>query len=109
EQLFDVKRVKDAVRIFTSTDQVRCEIGITVGGLKELVQNISRQIAFGQVHRLFHGGYFSSNLSINGELLDFGSFRSLPDWGKSFVMDHVPPFGDEMRLLALIIESLVFH
>lgn len=109
EQLFDVKRVKDAVRVFTSTDQMRNEIGITVKDAKELVQNIARQIAFGQVHRLFHGGYFSSNLCINGELLDFGSFRSLPDWGKSFVMDHVPPFGDEIRLLALIIESLVFH
>ncbi|MHB1992683.1 hypothetical protein [Metallibacterium scheffleri] len=108
-QILDVKRVKDAVGIFTSADQARNELGITVKDAKELVQNIARQIAFGQVHRLFHGGYFSSNLSINGELLDFGSFRSLPDWEKSFAMDHVPPFGEEMILLTQIIESLFFH
>ena len=108
-QILDVKRVKDAVRIFTSADQAGNELGIAVKDAKELVENIARQIAFGQVHRLFHGGYYSSNLGINGELLDFGSFRSLPDWEKSLAMDHAPPFGEEIRLLTQIIESLVFH
>jgi hypothetical protein len=108
-QLVDARRVKESVCIFTSDGPARNTLGIKVNTLEELVCNVAEQIAFGQVHRLFHGGYFSSNLGINGELHDFGSFRSLPDWGRSFAMDHIPPFGDEMRSLGQIIESLVFH
>lgn len=107
-QIADVKRVRDAIHAFVSANGDK-ESTKNTSAVDSLVVNVAQQIAFGQVHRLFHGGYFSSNLAMGGELIDFGSFRSLPDWEKSFAMDHVPPFGDEIKLIVQMIESLVFH
>lgn len=77
--------------------------------LSRCFRAIGEQIAFGQVHRLFAGGHFSSNLSIRGELLDFGNMHALPNWARAQVHSMVAGFGDEIRLLRPLIASLAFH
>ena len=105
----DVDRVVDVVRAFDAGVAAGGMSGLRVSGLMDLLTRVAEQVAFGQVHRLCHGGYLTSNLTLNGELLDFGSFRSVPDWSKVFPLDNMPGFGDEMLLLGSAIRSLVFY
>jgi hypothetical protein len=80
-----------------------------VSALPELTQRIAEQIAFGQVHRLFSGGYSSSNLTLSGALLDYGGMRSLPNWVNARTLDGIVGFGEEMKILHKLIESLSFY
>jgi hypothetical protein len=103
----DVDRVRDAVHAFHAY-RVGEAPGIDVGGLADAFARVAEQAAFGQVHRLCHGGYLTSNVTLNGELLDFGSFRAVADWSKVFPLDNIPGFGDELSLLVPAIKSLSF-
>lgn len=78
-------------------------------GLDKFVRSAAEQIAFGQVSRLFSGGYFSSNVSIHGDLLDFGNTHALPNWSRAQVHSRSPGLGDEMRLFPRVLGSLAFY
>jgi hypothetical protein len=95
-QLDDVRRTRDVFQRWSPD-------------LSGLVSRIAEQVAFGQVHRLFSGGYFSSNLSVDGALLDFGGMRALPNWVNARNLDVVAGFGDEMKIVDKLIESLGFY
>lgn len=77
-------------------------------GLRELLQRVVKQIAFGQAHRFFNGGFFSSNISVCGALLDFGNAHLMRDWSRARVLPHAPGFGDEMLTIARLAQSLCF-
>jgi len=103
----DVERAKNMVRHVSAGCE--CELGSPPSCCVErLVQRIGTQVAFGQIWRMFHGGYFSSNLTMDGELIDFGSFRAVRGWGVSFSSAQEPPFGKELILVNLMVDSLVF-
>ncbi|HKE19389.1 MAG TPA: hypothetical protein VKB80_31145 [Kofleriaceae bacterium] len=104
----DVVRVKDAIRAFSAGVAGGGAPGLRVRGLADMMARVAEQVAFGQVHRLCHGGYLTSNVTVNGELIDFGSFRAVPDWSKVFPIDNMPAFGDELLLLGAAIRSLCF-
>jgi hypothetical protein len=76
---------------------------------EDLIARLSRQIAFGQVHRISSGGMFSSNVSITGALLDFGNAHALPDWSHAKLLDHAAGFGEEMITLRAVVKSLAFY
>jgi hypothetical protein len=105
-QLNDARRTREVVQCWST--RVR-QSDVAVPGLPELIVRIAEQVAFGQVHRLFSGGYFSSNLSADAALLDFGGMRALPNWANARTLDGVVGFGEEMRLVSKLIESLTFH
>lgn len=99
-QLDDVARTKDVIRKWS---------GGHYPDLYELFRRVADQIAFGRVNKLFNGGFFSSNISIFGELLDFGGMRATSDWSRALNLDHAGGFGDEMGLALGVLESLVFY
>jgi hypothetical protein len=103
----DVQRVRDAIGHFEKWVAPGASVEGRAAGLEDFFFRISEQIAFGQVHRLCHG-FFTSNMTLSGELLDFGSFRSLPDWAKVFTQDHMPGFGGERHLLKAAVKSLCY-
>ncbi len=105
----DVKRVREAISRFREQTPPQGASGADPASLPELLVRVAEQIAFGRVHRLCHGGYLTSNLTMRGELLDFGSFRSVPDWSRAFSQDNMPGFGSEMLFLKSAARSLVFH
>jgi hypothetical protein len=107
-QLDDVRRTKDVIHRWLTQDSEHCT-AISVPSLTELARRIAEQVAFGQVHRLFNGGYFSSNLSATGALLDFGGMRALPNWANAKNLDHAVGFGDEMEIVTKVIRSLAFY
>jgi hypothetical protein len=108
-QIDDVRRTKDVVNRWLIHDKKAKGVGLVVAPLTELVKRIAQQVAFGQVHRLFNGGYFSSNISAAGALLDFGGMRALPSWANARTLDRVVGFGEEMKIVAKVIQSLTFY
>jgi hypothetical protein len=90
-------------------DVIQRWIKHAVIGLPELVSRIAEQVAFGQVHRMFSGGFFSSNLTVDGAIMDYGGMRALPDWRNARNLDGVAGFGDEMKIVDKMIESLAFY
>lgn len=104
----DVDRVRGAIAALRAGLEGAPAPGLRVRGLAEALERVAEQAAFGQVHRLCHGGYLTSNVTLNGELLDFGSFRSVGDWSKVLPLDNMPGFGDELLLLVPAIQSLCF-
>jgi hypothetical protein len=65
------------------------------------------QIAFCRFHRLWCGPFYSSNAGIDGEVIDFGSFRSLPTWRRFRGDLSAPAFGqEEQALLAAFFELI---
>lgn len=107
EQQADVVRVRHVVLWWE--DQVRKGISSSVVAPVELFHRMGRQIGFGQAHRLFNGGYFSSNISATGALLDFGNAHWFLRWHKSKVLPHAPGFLDEMNIVRKIAHSLEFY
>jgi hypothetical protein len=81
----------------------------SVSPLMLFIGKVAEQAAFGQIHRFFSGGYFSSNLGIDGELIDFGNAHVLPDWSSARVLGHSAGFGKEMVAIELMARSLDFH
>ena len=56
----------------------------------------ARQSAHGFVHRMTHGGTYSSNVALTGELVDFGAMSALPSWARASMMFGAPPTGTEL-------------
>ena len=77
--------------------------------LQETLGRVAEQAAFGQVHRLFSGGFFSSNLSVTGELHDFGNAYALPDWVNAKVLAHTSGFGRELEAVDVLAKSMDFY
>ncbi|GGA30375.1 hypothetical protein GCM10010981_19220 [Dyella nitratireducens] len=107
-QVDDVQRTRDMITQWVNHIS---DVGTQMerNTLRTFVQMVVEQIAFGQIHRLFSGGYFSSNVSISGELLDFGNAHALPNWASAQVHSVLPGLGDEINLLKRVIASLIFY
>jgi hypothetical protein len=103
-QIEDAQRTRDVVTAWMS-GRVG---GLQVPSIPELFSRIVKQVAFGQIHRLFSGGYFSSNITITGALLDFGAMRALPNWVNAKTLDHAVGFGHEMKIIAKVAQSILF-
>lgn len=108
-QAADVLRTKEIIDAWmASPDDRGCQT-TDHQKLQALFENVVEQIAFGQVFRLFSGGYFSSNLTLSGELLDFGNMHALSNWSRAQVHSVVEGFGSEMLLLRNLVMSVTFH
>lgn len=92
EWLPDEKRVRDAVAALAKYPELRTLL-LEVHGFDRFIDRVSAQIAYGLVHRLTHGSYSLSNMSLHGELVDFGAASALPTWGAAEVSRSDPPFG----------------
>lgn len=59
-----------------------------------------RQYGWGRVSRLWPGPLFASNMTLTGELVDFGSFRAVADWSRIQGEARSHGFGTEEMLVA---------
>lgn len=102
EGALDAARVR---RFFEST--------IGLWGRDELVETYRRfwlrwaeQLAYAFVHRLPHGGNTSSNICLDGRLLDFGAMAAMPSWARASIVLGAPPTGAELMLLIQAVQSI---
>lgn len=77
--------------------------------IEQIFCRAAEQAAYGFVHGFFNGGYFSSNIGTSGALLDFGNAHVFNSWSCYRVVPRAPGFGEELRSLYSIIDSISFH
>lgn len=105
EQVDDVRRCRSFMASWekaSNQNEVPCSLEV-------LIERLASQVAFGEIHRLFSGGYFSSNVMLDGGLVDFGGARALPNWSYAITSHQAPGSGGGMSYIRGIIESLAFH
>lgn len=69
----------------------------------------AEQLAFGFVHRMSHGGHSTSNICLDGALVDFGASTALPTWAKTRVMPGGHVFGHEFAALVDGIKPAMYY
>ncbi|MEL4012794.1 protein adenylyltransferase SelO family protein [Dryocola clanedunensis] len=74
----DAQRVQNAVTCITR--YLPGEKNDLLNGLKCFVQRMAAQIATSRIKGIPHGSLTSSNISIDGRFLDFGTMSSVPDF-----------------------------
>lgn len=104
DQTCDVNRTRTFIRRWMRQDQ-----GAVVTSLRESLGRLAEQAAFAHVHRLYTGGFFSSNMAVTGELLDFGNAYALPDWVNARVLAHTRGFGGELEAIRVFARSMDFY
>ncbi|WP_402721339.1 hypothetical protein [Janthinobacterium rivuli] len=100
----DVRRVKQVVQHFEQADETTLPTRFA-----RTFTNLAKQIAFSRANRLFPGNYGSSNIDMDGALLDFGAFRALPNWCRYISMNDVEGFGNELPEMSAAITSISFY
>lgn len=82
--------------------------GREVPKLELLIDRLAHQVAFAHIYRMFGGGVFSSNLTLFGELIDFGNAHVFPNWMSAHVLGHSAAFGSDLTGLLRVVHSLSF-
>lgn len=66
----------------------------------------AEQLAYAFIHRLPHCGDNTSNIALDGKLLDFGAMTAVPSWARISAMLSAPPVGENV---ATLIEAITVH
>jgi hypothetical protein len=69
----------------------------------------AHQIAYGFVHRLPHGNNTSSNISLDGRLVDFGATSAVPNWHNTASSYLHDPFRTRFECIARTIRSVYYY
>ncbi len=103
-QYLDTLRVKEAIAAITG-DAGR-DVGVQ--SLENMFLRFAAQIGAARAHRLWQGRFLSSNMSVDGAMVDFGSFRAVANWRRAFGAPG-ESFGNETAHLRAAVESLCFY
>jgi hypothetical protein len=104
QQYLDAMRVRQMVGAATQGPAA------VMGGdsLREMFLRFARQLGAGRAMRLWQGRFLSSNLSIDGALVDFGSFRGVANWRSAHgLVGEI--FGKEFQSMRIALESLLYY
>ena len=77
--------------------------------LPGLFERVGERVAFSHVWKLSHGGFYASNITLDGRLIDFGSATAVSDWTPQPVSTGGAWFGAERESMAGVARSLSFH
>lgn len=104
DQAHDARRVDS----FTNASLSMLGASASVDGLieKSITSNYE-QIVSGRVIRFWLGPFMSSNATVFGPAVDFGSARFVPSWARQHGEQSGPGFGDEQKSLVATLFSLM--
>lgn len=97
----DARRVDHAFRV-AKTLWGRDALSATYGKLWSMW---AEQLAYGFIHRLPHGGDSTSNIAMDGSLLDFGATTATPSWARISLTWGSPPTGEGMFYLVKAVKD----
>jgi protein adenylyltransferase SelO-like protein len=86
----------DAARVRATALAIERQVGGAAAMddlLSTCLERWAQQIAYSYVSRLSHGGVTSSNVAIDGRLVDFGAMTAVPTFGRYWVSSAVHPTG----------------
>ncbi|KQV51803.1 hypothetical protein [Massilia sp. Root335] len=82
-------------------------------GLDRLYRDVwwrwAEQMAYAWVHRLPHCGDSTSNICLDGKLVDFGAMAAMPGWASIGTIWGDLPYGEELTVLARGAAALARH
>lgn len=107
DQVKDAARTRDVIEAIERHFRGSIDLKLTVSSLDEAFRRLAQQAGFGWAHRFFAGAFFSSNVTLNGELVDFGNFRAMSDWRQCPRAGNA--YGPELTMLAHSIKSVRFY
>lgn len=93
----DASRIRELFRQFfklQDSDLKRYNFPPT---LKEMCCRLAEQAGYGDSLRLFTGGLFEANVSITGEILDFGAAWAPDNWAHLKPYAHTTGFGNDIN------------
>lgn len=100
-QVLDAARVQRAV-------QRSLEHPERYPSIRETFTRHAVQLGACRAHRLWMGKWISSNVSIDGQVADFGSFRTVPTWHRRVGMSG-EVFGSELGQLRRAFLSVLYY
>ena len=77
--------------------------------LKIFIYRMAKQIAYSRVKGIPHGSLTSSNISIDGRFLDFGTITAVPDFGNYVLADGVGAVWDDQLLITQWLKNLFLN
>lgn len=100
DQYRDALRVKSIVSNKVVSSQVE--------NVPQMFSRFCEQIGTARALRLWQGQFTSSNISVDGKIVDFGSFRGVAHWRKSYGgVGEI--FGEESDALIDAAKSIAFY
>lgn len=106
-------RVKEAVAhisaAFPLEVEDQCLEHDTLGRMIHFSKRIARQIATSRIKGIPHGSLTSSNISIDGRFLDFGTITAVPDFANYVTAAGQGGVWDDHLLIAKWIPQLFFY
>lgn len=79
------------------------------GSATEIFSKIGHQIGWARARLLWTGPYYPSNTALCGASVDFGSFRSVPNWRRLRGAARDPGFGEELNAVNAAIDSVAYY
>ncbi|MCR9306461.1 protein adenylyltransferase SelO family protein [Vibrio diabolicus] len=74
--------------------------------LSIMVSRVAEQVAYSRVLGIPHGALTSSNISIDGRFLDFGTMTAVPDFGNYVLSEGVGAVWDDEHLIIHWLDNL---
>jgi len=100
-QFVDALRVRDAARAFSARHRDAFPV-------EDMAGHFGAQIGASWALRFFQGQFLTSNVTVDGAMVDFGSFRSVPSWRRIQGMVG-EAFGNEGNQVGAALDSLYFY
>ncbi|MDV5169167.1 MchC protein [Photobacterium rosenbergii] len=95
----DANRVRKAVPYLSKLLLGRAEGAFLGDALNKMIDRLSCQIAASRVKGIPHGSLTSSNISVDGRFLDFGTITAVPDFGNYVLANGVGAVWDDHELI----------
>jgi len=112
---FVSKDAHDGVNDWSRVSRMIGTVAATIGHVATLTMidafwtKWATQLGYSVAHRLTQGGNFSSNIAIDGQLLDFGTASALPSWASIVVLDGAVLFGNDLTALTQALNSMSYY
>lgn len=101
----DIGRVRHAFAWLRCSEEQR---GLAAT-LTQFACRWATQLAYGFVHRISHGGHNTSNICLDGALVDFGASTALPSWAKTRIIPGGQVFGHEFAALKQALTPALYY
>ncbi|CAK3125094.1 hypothetical protein VCRA213O314_1160001 [Vibrio crassostreae] len=95
----DANRVRKAAPFFSNLLLGRNQDASLGDALNKMIDRLACQIAASRVKGIPHGSLTSSNISVDGRFLDFGTITAVPDFGNYVLANGVGAVWDDHELI----------
>lgn len=105
----DANRTYDVIRYVGSlSPETLAKLRLPLS-LADCCKRLVTQAAYADALRLYSGGLFSSNVSLDGAVLDFGVGRAVDDWSRYQPHAHAAGFGQDVLRIARMAQTIQFY